>query len=501
MKILLAVLLAACLLLPRAGAAQNSEKVIFDAKDTTDGYYLAVPPSSKAIKGVVVLFCSFTTPESLLPDTRIPQVAAANGILTVLASVKEKLYADTAATARMNQIIRHVAGKYPVDTARFAFGGYDYAGNVLLRYAELTFQYPNRFPVRPKAVFAVDSFADLAGLWHWSERQIKKNYSPGTVADSKFIVGKLRQEIGSPQQHAARYQELSAFYRADEAPGNERYLKNTPVRLYYDADIAWHLKKRGNGYYDTALPDASEMISRLLVSGNKDAEFVASAQPGMRTNGTRNPNTLSIVDEVEFIDWIKGKLDIFDPVSWEPPYHLPAPEGWATELFALPPEFAPGIALRGSEDIRFMPGWDKAGKEDYWSYSYLWWVEGDPALTARRLEQYLTEYYEGLVSRNIGPRKIPRERVVPTRVAMKQAKAEPGDKDAYRGTIHMLDYQAENPRPIVLNCSVYVKECTGAGRTAVFFEVSPQPASHAVWQKMTEVRRQFGCKKLPGSGS
>jgi hypothetical protein len=38
---------------------QNIEKVIFDPKDSTDGYYLAIQPQSKNIKGVVVLLTSF----------------------------------------------------------------------------------------------------------------------------------------------------------------------------------------------------------------------------------------------------------------------------------------------------------------------------------------------------------------------------------------------------------------------------------------------------------
>ncbi|HZH94886.1 MAG TPA: hypothetical protein VEY06_03335, partial [Flavisolibacter sp.] len=47
--------------------AQNVEKVTFDGADSTDGYYLAVQPQSKTIKGVMVLLSSFTPPENLLP--------------------------------------------------------------------------------------------------------------------------------------------------------------------------------------------------------------------------------------------------------------------------------------------------------------------------------------------------------------------------------------------------------------------------------------------------
>ena len=81
---------------------------------------------------------------------------------------------------------------------------------------------------------------------------------------------------------------------------------NVPVRLYYDTDIEWQLKNRRNSFYDTKMADGSELINRLLLAGNNEAEFIASKQPGLRSNGMRHPNSISIVNEVECIHWIKS---------------------------------------------------------------------------------------------------------------------------------------------------------------------------------------------------
>jgi hypothetical protein len=490
-------ILAVFLFVPAWVSGQNSERIVFDAKDSASGYYLAVPPPKGEIKGVVVLFCSFSAPESMLPETRIPQVAYANNILTVLASINEKLYIDTPTVNRINTILLHVRERFGVDTSKLALGAFDYAGNVILRYAELAHQYPAQYPMKPKAVFIVDGPVDLAGLWNWCERQIKKNYYQGSVGDAKYIQGVLKKEIGSVQDNPKRYQELSPFYKDRQEPGNEQYLKNTALRLYYDADITWQLKNRRNSYYDTHLPDGSELISRLLLSGNEGAEFVASGRPGVRSNGVRHPNTLSIVDEPDFIQWVKQTLDIFDPASWVAPYYFPRPEGWNTELFALPPAFAPGIDLKGVEDLRFAPGWEDAKSENYWSYIYLWWIQSGQQLNAARLQDYLKAYYEGLVGQNILRRKIPKDRIVPTQVTIKEVKAAEGDVGSYKGTISMLDYMTQ--RPIVLNCIIHVKNCEASGRRAVFFEISPRAYGHPIWQQMLDVRQQFSCKKLAGS--
>jgi hypothetical protein len=52
-------------------------------------------------------------------------------------------------------------------------------------------------------------------------------------------------------------------------------------------------------------------------------------------------------------------------------YTLPYPQGWDTELFSIPIQFAPQIAYKGVEDIRFAPGWAKAGSDEYWAYCFL----------------------------------------------------------------------------------------------------------------------------------
>src|SRR6185436_14131182 len=165
------IFIAVILFIPCTGITQNSEKIIFDQKDSTNGYYLAIRPSVPDIKGVVILFSSFGRPENLLPETKLHNVAFANGILTVFASLPGKIYADTSAVTRINAILKHVVNKFSADTSRVALAGYDFAGNVVLRYTELTYEHPLEFLLQPRAVFAINSPVDLFALWHWAERQ------------------------------------------------------------------------------------------------------------------------------------------------------------------------------------------------------------------------------------------------------------------------------------------------------------------------------------------
>ncbi|HEY4876587.1 MAG TPA: hypothetical protein VIH86_13500, partial [Puia sp.] len=132
LKILL-LIISFGFILPKIGFSQNSEKIFFDDKDSANNYYLAVRPLSANIKGVQVLFRNFVPPELVLPETKLHNVASVNDMLTVFASLKQTLSTDTASIERINIILKHIAQKFSVDTGKFVLGGFEYAGNVVLR--------------------------------------------------------------------------------------------------------------------------------------------------------------------------------------------------------------------------------------------------------------------------------------------------------------------------------------------------------------------------------
>jgi hypothetical protein len=490
-------ILAIALLLFRAADGQYMEKVSFDASDSTNGYYLAIPPTSQTIRGVLVFFCTFRSPESLLPETRLHNIASAGDLLTIYASLGRQLLPDTATIGRINTILQHVAGKYAADTASFVLGGFDDAGTIGLRYTEMAYENPARFSLRPKAVFAVASTVDLTGLYRISERQIKKNFFPPAVNDARFYLDALNKEYGSPKDHPQRYREASPFVREDEAPGNEQYLRQVAVRLYYDGDIGWQLSTRRNSLYDTNIPDGTELINRLLLAGNKQAEFVASRSPGMRSNGIRNASAMSIVDEIDCIQWIKKVLHILDasnPRAWVAPYKFPLPDGWRTEQSYVPGPNSIHLGLRAIEDIRFPPGWDVASSEEYWAVAYLFWLDGGQEISASVLQHNLQIYYDDLIAGALIRRNltIPAGTIKPVQVTIQKPTAEPDDVETYTGTIAMYDYLGK--RPMTLNYLVHLKSCATSGHVPLFLEISPQPFGQPIWAKLKAIKQKFVCE-------
>lgn len=178
----------------------------------------------------------------------------------------------------------------------------------------------------------------------------------------------------------------------------------------------------------------------------------------------------------------------FDGHNWEAPYLLPTPKDWGIERFLIPISFAPQIPYKGVEDIRFTPGWAKATGEEYWSYAFLWYLDGEIKLTPEIIAAHLKAYYTGLVNVNGGG--IPKEKIIPVETAFTEIR---GTGGSGTGTVRMTDYMSHNP--ITLNFKLYVHRCPRQDKTYVFFELSPQPFTHNVWQGLDKLWSGFRCTK------
>ena len=181
----------------------------------------------------------------------------------------------------------------------------------------------------------------------------------------------------------------------------------------------------------------------------------------------------------------------FDPKKWEPPYSLDIPAGWEVERFPIPISFAPKILYNGVEDIRFTPGWAKPATSEYWSYAFLWYLDGSQTLTANIIETNLKEYYTGLVKANNVDSSISNS--VATKTVFKQVATQKADIKTFSGTVYMLDYMSK--KPITLNCKVHIRTCEGVDKTFVFYELSPKDYTDKVWLSLDGLWLGFKCSK------
>ena len=188
----------------------------------------------------------------------------------------------------------------------------------------------------------------------------------------------------------------------------------------------------------------------------------------------------------------QNAIEEFDGKKWEAPYLLDTIQGWDVERFLIPISFAPSIPYKGVEDIRFTPGWAKKTTNEYWSYAFLWFLDGTITLDSKTIENNLKAYYTGLIKVNSDSSKIA-DKLFPVRSSIKSRSTEKEDLKTFEGSVTMLDYMSK--QTITLNVVIHIRSCAGKDKTFVFHEISPRPYSDDVWQRLHQLWVNFKCNK------
>jgi hypothetical protein len=165
-----------------------------------------------------------------------------------------------------------------------------------------------------------------------------------------------------------------------------------------------------------------------------------------------------------------------------PPFVWTVPNGWRSETIPFPLEFAPQLKHRGLEELRFSPGMFKPDAPDFWSYGFVWWLEGEPAPQAEALEREFTLYFRGL-SEAAGKGKYSFD------ISRFKARLHK-DGDSIVGQIDTYD-AFKTGKPITLNARFRAQSC--GKNTALLVELSPANPPAQIWNDLNELIAAFRC--------
>jgi hypothetical protein len=177
----------------------------------------------------------------------------------------------------------------------------------------------------------------------------------------------------------------------------------------------------------------------------------------------------------------------------ELPFHLPTPEGWKTETIPFPLGFAPELDYEGFEELRFAPGMFKPEEEDFWSYTFVWWVPAATEISAAILQRDLDAYYGGL-NHGVNDKEENQPEIPAVRSTVRAVDVAEDAPLEYAGTIDTFD-SFVTQKPISLNFRAEVITCADQGHIAVYFELSPQATTHGVWENLHRIREGFRCEE------
>ncbi len=173
----------------------------------------------------------------------------------------------------------------------------------------------------------------------------------------------------------------------------------------------------------------------------------------------------------------------------EPETILTSPDDWGIEVIPFPLGFAPSIDMVGIEDIRFAPGWPDSTHQNFWTYSFAWYIDTYGAMTEDKLTKFFNAYYDGLNDIDHHNRQdTAKVNQMPKTVSL-FVKTEEG----FTGKMYTYD-RFTTKAYFTLNVKVTEQFCTKTKKQIVRCDISPRPIDHKVWEIFKNVKIKEVCE-------
>ena len=214
---------------------------------------------------------------------------------------------DTASQQSLKELIEFVAAKYKLQGKDFYIGGFSIGGTCVVKYSELAIQ--NNYPIKPKAVFAVDPPLDWQRFYNTAKRVVRLS-NPGQVNEEvTYMIDRIKKEMGgTPETALENFYNNSPYSFSDTTQRAIKPLIKTPIMIISEPDIYWWLSQRGYDYSYINITDQAAMINELQKLGNDKAILITTTNKGYRKpNNDRHPHSWSIADPEQTIKWLQSQ--------------------------------------------------------------------------------------------------------------------------------------------------------------------------------------------------
>ena len=168
---------------------------------------------------------------------------------------------------------------------------------------------------------------------------------------------------------------------------------------------------------------------------------------------------------------------------------LTAPDGWRSEIIPFPLSFAPEIEFEGIEEIQFAPGWSDSESDEFWAYSFVWYIEKQSPMTAQVLTESFNYYYDGLMTAVAENQKESDSPVQFDQTLCLFIKTNEG----FTGKMRVFDAFFKKDY-IILNILVTESFCPQKNKQMVLFHISPKSFDNDVWQIFKAVELKVNCQ-------
>lgn len=292
------------------GAAVASSSI-----DDLGGWTLAEIARPAAPRGIVIYLPGYGNTagafEVVQSPGGLPEGFLALGLAAVaLAPPAPTLYFDSESVEALDRMLDRVCAQYGVPRNAIVIGGLSAGGTAAIQLAELVVSRlkPGDPAVNvPRAVFAVDAPLDFERIARSARLVFQRLPAQANLAETRMLQAEIERVLGGPpDQQLEACERLSPFMAFGKDGGRARFLRDVPVRLYTEPDVAWWMQYRGADFYSMNALDAAALVNQLRILGNPAADLVTTSGRGIRPDGRRHPHSWSIVEPDGFLAWLAG---------------------------------------------------------------------------------------------------------------------------------------------------------------------------------------------------
>ncbi len=281
----------------------------FDHQDSSKNYAIVYRPNAPP-KKLLILFPGFgESPFLAERETKIPQVAASNGILTLILSNNEgtnSFYIDYNTQFYLDSLIPILMLKYNIPKEAYYLGGFSLGGSGVIKYVQHCSIYD--IQLKPKAVFAIDPPLDFLRLYKVYDGWLtdtSKLYNTNKPLYKSFLQKMQTVFNGDLNTAYMNYVQFSPYCYDDKNKFGARLFGMLPLSIYCEPDFLWAMNEKRWNAYDLNVIDNVSFVNDLNQQGNNLAQIHLTENKGQRRLfNIKFPHSWSIADAHEVVNWL-----------------------------------------------------------------------------------------------------------------------------------------------------------------------------------------------------
>ncbi len=281
----------------------------FDKTDSTKNYAIYYRPNGPAHRLLILLPGMGESPQMTEIETDIPEVAAANGMLTAIICNNEgnlSFQIDGNAQHYLDSIIPLLLHRNNIPNDAYYLGGFSLGGTGVIKYVQHCNVYDIK--LKPRAVFSIDPPLDFVRLYKVYDNWMNDSTS---FAANKPLYKMMLQKMstyfrGDLNTAYDNYVKLSPYCFEDKNKFGVQLFSTMPLKIYCEPDYNWALNEKHWSAYDLNVLDNVSFVNELQKYGNKQAQIVLTQNKGFRKIlKFKHPHSWSIADAAETVKWLK----------------------------------------------------------------------------------------------------------------------------------------------------------------------------------------------------